>query len=1054
MIHLSAVQAKWVTVALSAVAAMLTVKVPAQSPPPPPEISGAYYDWQKTRLPERPYLHPYHQTLVMKIFLAQRQANEGCQVYLTFEEALEVIRKLDRLTCELPKIVYLVGWQFHGHDSKYPSWAEVNPRLKRPRDATPAESLRWLMDEARQYHTTVSLHINMFDAYQNSPLWAEYLQRGIIAKDTDGALIQGEVADVARAAPRPDNQVYYVSYAREWETGLAKRRIDGLLAMLPVQRAGTIHIDAFHSLRPIPHAYPQEKYPRLSKADTRISPFLDYPLEREVAAQRKIFRYFRDQGVDVTSEGSTFLRPDAFVGLQPMAWDYQAPAPGIPPSLYCGTPMRAEPEIKNDPKNLGGLLEPFCLQVVPWYYQNNTTAPKGQQPTREDDDLFMPALWKDQLIVAFSRKGYTEKAWSMPPGWERVSRVVVTPIDPIAPGKGEDREVTAGKLTLSLNPGQGVSIAPAATADPTGFAAPLPASFQVRPLPGHPAFVFTLYGAPGELEPLQQLVQVMRDRQLGNGFDPGPTPRPHAKPLFDYLAGVGWPVMCYPGYADMQIKGGRCVLGPEDEAALAAMDRAGVFTAVQLGEWGYYFHNLSPNEPWWRDVYGKEFETFKHLMKPPGLAGYDRRPAGRRECYETLKDYFSSRRRDLLGRVISVTGHSHYEAYAGEWGARCIGLEVGENIAFTQSKFAFARGASRQWQVPWAAQVSPWFSGACTTSGPLRQEAGGARGLDAGHSLSLYERMWLHAWFAGAAMVTPENSVAIFFETAAAPWTLTAHGRKASEVFQFMRTHERGVPFTPVAIVLDHLAGYNGYMDKPWGILEPTAGDRQVRDLFDHQLFPGSDHIHHRPDPDNPEASYLRPTPYGEMFDAQLTSASAEMLSSYPVILLAGDIEFDDALVAKLEHALKQGRRLLLAPAHQAALGARFATLAKHPGLEVLPPWTSPATGRPTAISERRLERLVREVLPLEVSGDPIQYQVNRAPHGWVIELVNNAGVAKKPNQPATTDPGAVARVVLHPRIPCASAREWRSNRSFAQPAEIPLEVGPGQSVFVELLEP
>jgi hypothetical protein len=162
-----------------------------------------------------------------------------------------------------------------------------------------------------------------------------------------------------------------------------------------------------------------------------------------------------------------------------------------------------------------------------------------------------------------------------------------------------------------------------------------------------------------------------------------------------------------------------------------SLDRAGVFTAVQLGEWGYYFHNLAPSEPWWRNVYGKEFDEFKHLMKPAGLAGYDRRPVGKKECYDAVKDYFLSRQRDLLGRVISVTGHSHYEAYAAEWGARCIGLEVGENIAFTQSKLAFARGASRQWQKPWSVQVSPWFSGACTTSGPLREEGGGVRGLDA-----------------------------------------------------------------------------------------------------------------------------------------------------------------------------------------------------------------------------------------------------------------------------------------------------------------------------------
>jgi hypothetical protein len=109
------------------------------------------------------------------------------------------------------------------------------------------------------------------------------------------------------------------------------------------------------------------------------------------------------------------------------------------------------------------------------------------------------------------------------------------------------------------------------------FTRPIPASFKVQPFPGHPAFVFTIYGAPAELEPLKQLVEVMRDQQLGNGFDPGPTPNRATTPVFDYLATLGWPVMCYPGCADMQIKGGRCVLGPENEAALAAMDRAGGF---------------------------------------------------------------------------------------------------------------------------------------------------------------------------------------------------------------------------------------------------------------------------------------------------------------------------------------------------------------------------------------------------------------------------------------------------------------------------------------------
>ncbi len=574
---------------------------------------------------------------------------------------------------------------------------------------------------------------------------------------------------------------------------------------------------------------------------------------------------------------------------------------------------------------------------------------------------------------------------------------------------------------------------------------------QLRPLPGQHAVVFSMYGAPGELEKLRQLVAVMREQKLGNGLDPGPSPQPDATPVFDYLATVGWPVVCYPG-GDMQIKGGRGPLGRDNEASLAAMDQAGVFTAVQLGEWGYYFHNLSCNEPWWRDNFGKDFDEYKQLMKPSGLAGYDRRPVSKQECYDVVKDYFTSKSRDLLGRVISVTGHSHYEAYAGEWGARCIGLELGENIAFTQSKMAFARGASKAWQKPWSVQVSPWMSGAVTCSGPLRTEGGGARGLDAGHSLSFYERMWLHAWFAGAALVTPENSIATFFDKPEAPWKLTSHGQKAAEVFKFMQSHNRGVPYTPVAVVLDHLAGYNGYMDKPWGILDPTPGDREVRDLFDNQLFPGSDHIHVKPDPENPEGSYLRATPYGESFDVLLTSVPPEVLSTYPVILLAGDITFDDAFLGELEKALRRGSRVLMSGRHEYALGEGFDRVAAQGNVEVLDPWANPATGRSTVISNERLEQLSREVLPIAVEGDPVQYQINRLPGGWVIELVNNRGVAKKKDQPAVIDTTAVARVTLKPRITCGAIKERRSGRVHPATDPVTVEIGPGATEFVEFL--
>jgi hypothetical protein len=324
--------------------------------------------------------------------------------------------------------------------------------------------------------------------------------------------------------------------------------------------------------------------------------------------------------------------------------------------------------------------------------------------------------------------------------------------------------------------------------------------------------------------------------------------------------------------------------------------------------------------------------------------------------------------------------------------------------------------------------------------------------LDAGHSLSFYERMWLHSWFAGAAMVTPENSMGIFFESPHAPWNLTPHGEKATEVFAFMRAHDRGVPYTPVALVLDHLAGYNAYQGRPWGILEKTAGDQETYDLLEQQIFPGSDHIHVKPDPSNPEASYLRPTPYGEMFDVLLSTAAADVLSCYPAILVVGDVTFDPDLVGKLLAAVKAGSQLLLHERHVRALGSDLARLSDSGQVEIRTPWTNPATGRPTAISHERLTRLVADLSPVAVEGDLIQYQVNRTRRGWVVELVNNAGVSKQPDQPAAVDPQRIARVTLRPRMPIQSATEWRSGRTLAADQPLQLMIPPGRSAYVELI--
>jgi hypothetical protein len=447
-----------------------------------------------------PFYRDYHQALVLKLFLGmegepvERLASDptfrkGHEVFCTFEQALEVIRKTDNLTRGIPKIIYLVGWQKGGHDHGYPAWSEVNPRLKRTQDATALASLRWLIREGRKFNTTVSLHLNMVDAYRHSPLWDEYVAHDCFAKDESGNLL------VAGIQVKGDD-MYNVVYPKEWAAGLAQRRIDALIQRIPELKAGhTIHIDVFIANRdggkPISpwHAKPE---------NGALTP------DKYVETQRQIFHYWRDRGFDVTGEGTGWAHPpgEHFVGLQPMSWWYSWNPMEIPESLGArgrtdregdgdfrfGSSMHGEEIWKENKDTMPGFLGMFCRTTLPWYYLNRFDRLKveagavyysggviartedgkkiirnGKFLLRENDDLFVPALWNAKKeILAYSRQGYTDKSWRLPTDWDSVQQVTVQSItlQGLAPDK-TTVPVVDGALWLTLKADQAVSIQPA-----------------------------------------------------------------------------------------------------------------------------------------------------------------------------------------------------------------------------------------------------------------------------------------------------------------------------------------------------------------------------------------------------------------------------------------------------------------------------------------------------------------------------------------------------------------------------------------------------------------
>jgi hypothetical protein len=234
-----------------------------------------------------------------------------------------------------------------------------------------------------------------------------------------------------------------------------------LLKLLPeLQAAHTIHIDAFHSYPPLP---PESQYAGFKG----ISPWLGYGPEQECAGQRKTLRYFRDYGLDVTSEHSSGGRLDPFVGLQPMAWIYESPATNIPPSLYCGTPMKAEAEIDADPKTLPGLLEQFCLKAAPEIWANAWRAANHDQPPQAADwqrileggDCCLPLVWrKTPTLLAYSRSGCERKLWKVPAGLLSARTFTLTTVTVDTLRLTRTAEVRNGEIALALAPGQAVMI--------------------------------------------------------------------------------------------------------------------------------------------------------------------------------------------------------------------------------------------------------------------------------------------------------------------------------------------------------------------------------------------------------------------------------------------------------------------------------------------------------------------------------------------------------------------------------------------------------------------
>ena len=448
--------------------------------------------------------YDYSQTLWMKMFLARPDFdNNRSEVLITFEQALEIIKAVDRLTQGIQKIVYLVGWQGLGHDDCYPVMDTVNEALKRACDATGKESLWWLCREAKKYHTAVSVHGNVSDAVEQTPIFDALVKANALANDLSGAPAVLQTLN-GRAC-------YKTSYPQLWESGIFKQVFDGLCETVPVREAGTVHLDNLciaESLNP-------QTY-----------------LEAQDEARNKMLDYIHSLGIDVTSEytyreahfrNESLTHPNREMYAQagedmtevpwesvPMRTLGRIPATWwtsgmslrecmeIPPSLYSGRlvdpallrvfygAMHGE-DIWMDhgaaPENWAAeFTRQFCTMQLPYFYLNRLQRLKAEEADgeytvyfsdgvvssgkdgritkngavlKDGGDVLLPLDENNSVFIAYSETG-KDGLWAIPDAaFDRAEIFEITAEGNIPRGTAE---IADGRIRLRVEPGMAVGV--------------------------------------------------------------------------------------------------------------------------------------------------------------------------------------------------------------------------------------------------------------------------------------------------------------------------------------------------------------------------------------------------------------------------------------------------------------------------------------------------------------------------------------------------------------------------------------------------------------------
>jgi len=433
------------------------------------------------------------------------------------------------------------------------------------------------------------------------------------------------------------------------------------------------------------------------------------------------------------------------------------------------------------------------------------------------------------------------------------------------------------------------------------------------------------------------------------------------------------------------------------------------------------------------------------------------------------------------------------------WGARTVGYESSAITAGLLSlRMAFLRGAARQNGGLTATYRSCNFGDASTIFSETQSYTKPKNILDnyysvfSGAGMTWYKMDLWHQYMSGASMFYHEQGFDEFWipgGTGAAGVKEVQLSPKGKLVDRFLRVTakhpDRGTPFTPVAFLVDYAHGWDpapfqphafGEMAKRPDLTLYGAHEQMLREYFWTAYHPIGNRSE---EPITATNEVYVPGLFGDIFDVIYAYPELKRwttIPSYPVVILAGDLELTADEGKRLAQYVAEGGTLLVADGQLS--GPVLAALNLPPMGAVAEAgeyvWTPTGTRHPSQrfrmrpieggralatdpegksfcaafdrgqgrlillsvprgmgidraavpVLARLMAHLTRGLLPVEVEGE-VEWMLNRNEAGWLVTLLNPAGQAKPQHGITPTDFRQNRAVSIRSRSPLDSAADW-----------------------------